>query len=140
MDPKSSRLVVTRRVTSASAPERFFGVFAGGPVPDGELPPARCLRAPCAGRAGSLAILLLRSRLIASGFVNAKITSSLALAGGVEQQTYSIFKKAALQSREGWGNRLPVSVSLPAETISAGTVKCETLGSPQKPDYCTGSL
>lgn len=106
----------------------------------GELPPARCLRAPCAGRGGSLAILLPRSRLIASGFVNAKITSSLALAGGVEQQTYSIFKKAALQSWEGWGNRLPVSVSLPAETISAGTARCETLSWPQKPDRCTGSL
>lgn len=103
LDPKSSRLVVTRRVTSAWAPERRFGVLAGGPVRDGELPPARCLRAPCAGRGGSLAILLLRSRLIASGFVNAKITSSLALAGGVEQQTYSIFKKAALQSWERLG-------------------------------------
>lgn len=33
-----------------------------------------------------------------------------------------------------------MSVSLPAETISAGTVRCETLSSPQKPDYCTGSL
>lgn len=42
--------------------------------------------------------LLFQTRLIALGFVNAKITSSLALAGGVEQQTYSIFKKAALQS------------------------------------------
>lgn len=56
--------------------------------------------------------------LIASGFVNGKITSSLALAGGESSRLIQYLRKLHCRAREAGGrNRLPVSVSAAGDDL-----------------------
>lgn len=63
-------------------------------------------------------ICLFPPELIASGFVNGKITSSLALAGGESSRLIQYLRKLHCRAQEAGGrNRLPVSVSAAGDDL-----------------------
>lgn len=63
-------------------------------------------------------ICLFPPGLIASGFVNGKITSSLALAGGESSRLIQYLRKLHCRAQEAGGrNRLPVSLSAAGDNL-----------------------